>query len=181
MNVDNLRKLASSLGIKNVKKYKKEELLKLVEEKQKAAQPIDLNDKKKEYVGRKVILTSNDEKKEGKVDRIYTKSKDKTPMVTIKIGDENINITLDELENRKTDVYSLDVKERDEDEQYLPKGEQSLKILQMIKDHPHWSHYKISQLLKCSYTNVHRVWKIYGTNIIKDKRNFGKYKKEEEK
>lgn len=51
-----------------------------------------------------------------------------------------------------------------------PKGEQSKTILQMFKDHPTWSHYKISKIIGCTYTNVHRVWKIWGENKIEDQR-----------
>ena len=51
-----------------------------------------------------------------------------------------------------------------------PKGEQSKTILQMFKDHPTWSHYKISKIIGCSYTNVHRVWKLWGENKIEDQR-----------
>lgn len=51
-----------------------------------------------------------------------------------------------------------------------PKGDQSKTILQMFKDHPTWSHYKISKIIGCSYTNVHRVWKLWGENKIEDQR-----------
>lgn len=51
-----------------------------------------------------------------------------------------------------------------------PKGDQSKIILQMFKDHPTWSHYKISKIIGCSYTNVHRVWKLWGENKIEDQR-----------
>lgn len=51
-----------------------------------------------------------------------------------------------------------------------PKGDQSKTILQMFKDHPTWSHYKISKIIGCSYTNVHRVWKLWGKNKIEDQR-----------
>lgn len=114
VTVEALRRRAKELGIKNVKKYKKEELLELVNQ----AEQVRIEAIKKEAV-----------KKEKK----QTKTVYKT--------------TID-----------------------APKGDQSKTILQMFKDHPTWSHYKISKIIGCSYTNVHRVWKLWGENKIEDQR-----------
>lgn len=115
VTVEALRRRAKELGIKNTKKYKKEELLELVNQ----AEQARIEAIKKEEAAKK-------EKKQ-------TKTVYKTTIDT-------------------------------------PKGDQSKTILQMFKDHPTWSHYKISKIIGCSYTNVHRVWKLWGENKIEDQR-----------
>lgn len=115
VTVEALRRRAKELGIKNVKKYKKEELLELINQ----AEQARIEAIKKEEVVKK-------EKKQTKT------------------------------------VYKTTID--------APKGEQSRNILQMMKDHPTWSHYKISKIIGCSYTNVHRVWKLWGENKINDQR-----------
>lgn len=115
VTVEALRRRASELGIKNAKKYKKEELLELVNQ----AEQARIEAIKKEEAVKK-------EKKQTKT------------------------------------VYKTTID--------APKGDQSKTILQMFKDHPTWSHYKISKIIGCSYTNVHRVWKLWGENKIEDQR-----------
>ena len=115
VTVEELKRRAKELGIKNAKKYKKEELLELVNQ----AEQTRIEVIKKEETAKK-------EKKQAKT------------------------------------VYKTTID--------APKGEQSKTILQMFKDHPTWSHYKISKIIGCSYTNVHRVWKLWGENKIEDQR-----------
>lgn len=115
VTVEALRRRAKELGIKNAKKYKKEELLELVNQ----AEQARIEAIKKEEAVKK-------EKKQTKT------------------------------------VYKTTID--------APKGDQSKTILQMFKDHPTWSHYKISKIIGCSYTNVHRVWKLWGENKIEDRR-----------
>ena len=114
VTVEALRRRVSELGIKNAKKYKKEELLELVNQ----AEQARIEAIKKE--------AAKKEKKQTKT------------------------------------VYKTTID--------VPKGDQSKTILQMFKDHPTWSHYKISKIIGCSYTNVHRVWKLWGENKIEDQR-----------
>lgn len=114
VTVETLRRRAKELGIKNAKKYKKEELLELVNQ----AEQVRIEAIKKE--------AAKKEKKQTKT------------------------------------VYKTTID--------APKGDQSKTILQMFKDHPTWSHYKISKIIGCSYTNVHRVWKLWGENKIEDQR-----------
>lgn len=120
VTVEALRKRAKELGIKNVKKYKKEELLELVNQ---------AEQKRIEEIKAKEAALKEKSKK-----------RTKEPLEA-------------------------------------PKGEQSKQILQMFKDHPNWSHYKICKILNCSYTNVHRIWKIWGEGKLEDKRNFKKNEK----
>lgn len=115
VTVEALRRRVKELGIKNAKKYKKEELLELVNQVEQAR----IEAIKKEEAVKK-------EKKQTKT------------------------------------VYKTTID--------APKGDQSKTILQMFKDHPTWSHYKISKIIGCSYTNVHRVWKLWGENKIEDQR-----------
>lgn len=115
VTVEALRRRAKELGIKNAEKYKKEELLELVNQ----AEQARIEAIKKEEAVKK-------EKKQTKT------------------------------------VYKTTID--------APKGDQSKTILQMFKDHPTWSHYKISKIIGCSYTNVHRVWKLWGENKIEDQR-----------
>lgn len=115
VTIEALRRRAKELGIKNAKKYKKEELLELINQ----AEQARIEAIKKEEAAKK-------EKKQTKT------------------------------------VYKTTID--------VPKGNQSKTILQMFKDHPTWSHYKISKIIGCSYTNVHRVWKLWGENKIEDQR-----------
>lgn len=117
VTVEELRKVAKELNIKNPKQYKKVELLQLINQ--------EYAKKNKEEKAKKSIYQPRKIKAEA------------------------------------------------------PKGEQSKKILQMFKDHPSWSHYKICKILNCSYTNVHRVWKIWGEGKLEDKRNFKKNEKKD--
>ena len=115
VTIEALRRRAKELGIKNAKKYKKEELLELINQ----AEQARIETIKKEEAAKK-------EEKQTKT------------------------------------VYKTTID--------APKGDQSKTILQMFKDHPTWSHYKISKIIGCSYTNVHRVWKLWGENKIEDQR-----------
>lgn len=51
-----------------------------------------------------------------------------------------------------------------------PQGLQSVAIYNMMTEHPSWSHYKISKMLECTYTNVRRVWLNYVKDRFEDKR-----------
>lgn len=180
VTIEVLRKRASELGIKNVKQYKKDELIKLVEEKE--CERKDLEDLKNLSTNKEVLesfLNENPvsilQKNDGEFELHY---KDKEALdkafksinanefgfIVAKV-DKFLNIiSLVKLLSKKKNktVYKTTID--------APKGEQSRNILQMMKDHPTWSHYKISKIIGCSYTNVYRVWKLWGENKINDQR-----------
>lgn len=60
--------------------------------------------------------------------------------------------------------FEFSVKKSKRETLSLPRGEQSLKIYNLIKAHEgskSWTLYKIAQVLNCTYTNVWRVYKKY--------------------
>lgn len=51
-----------------------------------------------------------------------------------------------------------------------PIGEQSLRIYNTMVEHPTWTHYKIKSIIGCTYTNVRRVYLNYIKGTEYDKR-----------
>jgi hypothetical protein len=51
-----------------------------------------------------------------------------------------------------------------------PIGEQSLRIYNTMVEHPTWTHYKIKSIIGCTYTNVRRVYLNYIKGTEHDKR-----------
>lgn len=175
MTVEQLRKRASELGIKNIKKYKKDELIALIEEVEKE-------------VG---LEGQTPEQKQALNDFI------KTYNGTAKVESDVLTITFDEAsftdakKNYKAKSYGLAVLRIDNTlraisfirgmkkksstkkasyHQDKPRGKQSLEIYNMILEHPNWSHYKIRTIMNCTYTNVRRVWLLYIKDKFEDKR-----------
>lgn len=190
MTVVELRNYAQSLGIKNVKNYKKEDLLKEVDNR--LSTPIttecvfdtengveDVCTKEFSYdlsktmieniecyykVTRDMSLT-----KEELAELFFEKAEEEG--FFIENGDiENFYQTYasfknDEIEYKENNDRQKTVKKQIK-KTYMHKekpelGTQSRTIYDTILQHPSWSHYKIAFVLKCTYTNVRRVFKYY--------------------
>jgi hypothetical protein len=181
MNVEQLRKRASELNIKNAKKFKKDELIAMINEKEEALKPkmeIDPSISKKQEFYDFVM----------KYKGVFDKSTSST-RVYVTFPKECYNDAVYEYKSIKKTLgatfYCYDkflcqivfarkqVKEKRSKEALdMPRGEQSLKIYKMLIEHPTWSHYKIRTILNCTYTNVRRVWLIYVKDKFVDQREF---------
>lgn len=181
MNVEQLRKRASELNIKNAKKFKKDELIAMINEKEEALKPkmeIDPSISKKQEFYDFVM----------KYKGVFDKSTSST-RVYVTFPKECYNDAVYEYKSIKKTLgatfYCYDkflcqivfarkqVKEKRSKEALdMPRGEQSLKIYKMLIEHPNWSHYKIRTILNCTYTNVRRVWLIYVKDKFVDQREF---------
>lgn len=181
MNVEQLRKRASELNIKNAKKFKKDELIAMINEKEEALKPkmeIDPSISKKQEFYDFVM----------KYKGVFDKSTSST-RVYVTFPKECYNDAVCEYKSIKKTLgatfYCYDkflcqivfarkqVKEKRSKEALdMPRGEQSLKIYKMLIEHPTWSHYKIRTILNCTYTNVRRVWLIYVKDKFVDQREF---------
>lgn len=144
MTVDQLRKLAQELGIKNTKKYKKDALIAEIE---KAQEEIE------NEVQNEVEESSFEESEVENEETI-----------------EEVNeISLEQRETTENEEFENDVeiKEESNDAQEikLPKGTQSIQIYNEILKgwgRKNFSLYRLTVIHKdWSYTNVHRVWKLY--------------------
>lgn len=175
VTVEELRKRAQLLGIKNAKLYKKVELLALVEEKTRIKR--DIEDVKKlssdfieidnlfnqNFIGifrsntNEFIITLTD--KEALEKAIMT-------LNTCGFFVTSIDNFLNKISfiKEKVTIYKTKLDK--------PKGEQSKEIARLLTEHPNWSHYKISKILNCTYTNVRRVWLLYIKDKVEDKRIF---------
>lgn len=181
MNVEQLRKRANELNIKNAKKFKKDELIAMINEKEEALKPkmeIDPSISKKQEFYDFVM----------KYKGVFDKSTSSTRVYVI-FPKECYNDAVYEYKSIKKTLgatfYCYDkflcqivfarkqVKEKRSKEALdMPRGEQSLKIYKMLIEHPTWSHYKIRTILNCTYTNVRRVWLIYVKDKFVDQREF---------
>lgn len=175
MTVEQLRKRASELGIKNAKKYKKNELIARIEEAEKEVglegqtpeQKQALNDFIKTYNGttkcnnEQIIITFD----EAHFDDAKKNYKAKSYGLTILKADDTLRtISFTISKKRKSSTKRASYR------QEKPRGKQSLKIYNMMLKHPNWSHYKIRAIIDCTYTNVRRVWLLYVKDKFEDKR-----------
>lgn len=175
MTVEQLRKRASKLGIKNAKKYKKDELIVLIEEAEKEVglegqtpeQKRALNDFVKTYngtaecKGEQIFITFD----EAHFDDAKKNYKAKSYGLTVLKADDTLHtISFTISKKRKSSTKRASYR------QEKPRGKQSLEIYNMILEHPNWSHYKIRTIMNCTYTNVRRVWLLYIKDKFEDKR-----------
>lgn len=177
VTVEELRKRASELGIKNIKKYKKDELIVLIEkavkekevglEGQTPEQRQALNDFIKtyngtvEYKGEQLCITFD----EAHFDDAKKNYKAKSYGLTM-LKVDNILRTISFIISLKKKSSTKRASYRHE----KPRGKQSLEIYNMMLEHPNWSHYKIRTIMNCTYTNVRRVWLLYVKDKFEDKR-----------
>lgn len=139
MTVDQLRKLAQKLGIKNVKKYKKDALIAEIEKVQEEVEESSFEES--EIENEEIIEEVNE--------------------ISLEQRETTENEESEESEN------DVEIKEESNDVQEIkiPKGTQSIQIYNEILKgwgRKNFSLYRLTVIHKdWSYTNIHRVWKLY--------------------
>ena len=148
MSVVELRTYAKEVGLKNTKKFVKNEL-------------ID-----------KILSMNNEEDKEVIEIEDASTSKVEEPTTTeeasvpeIEIAEEQVKVPVQEEPKKKTRINK-----RKGTHISKPIGEQSLRIYNTMVEHPTWTHYKIKSIIGCTYTNVRRVYLNYIKGTEYDKR-----------
>lgn len=140
MTVDQLRELAHELGIKNVKKYKKDALIAEIEKIQEEIE-----------------------------DKVEESSFEESEIENEETIEEVNEISLEQRETTENEESENDVEIKEESndvqEIKIPKGTQSIQIYNEILKgwgRKNFSLYRLTVIHKdWSYTNVHRVWKLY--------------------
>lgn len=179
MNVEQLRKRASELNIKNAKKFKKDELIAMINEKEEALKPkmeIDPSISKKQefydfvnkYEG--VIEVDETHVRLTFSKDLYNEAVEEYKSIKKTLGAKFY--CYEKSLHQIVFVHKQVKEKRSKEALDMPRGEQSLKIYKMLIEHPTWSHYKIRTILNCTYTNVRRVWLIYVKDKFVDQREF---------
>lgn len=179
MTVEQLRKRASELGIKNAKKFKKDELIAMINEKEEALKPkveIDPSlSKKQEFYDFINKYDASVQVDETRITLTFSKELYNDAVEEHKVNKKSFGVMFYCYDKylRQIIFVRKQKKERKTKEALdMPRGEQSLKIYKMLIEHPTWSHYKIRSILNCTYTNVRRVWLIYVKDKFVDQREF---------
>lgn len=145
MSVVELRTYAKEVGLKNAKKFVKNEL-------------ID-----------KILSMNNEEGKEViEVEASATTEEATVPetdTTEAEAVEEQVETPTQEEPKKKTRVNK-----RKGTHISKPIGEQSLRIYNTMVEHPTWTHYKIKSIIGCTYTNVRRVYLNYIKGTEHDKR-----------
>ena len=141
MSVVELRTYAKEVGLKNAKKFVKNEL-------------ID-----------KILSMNNEEDKEVVVVEETSIPETENPTTETEIVEERVETPTQEEPKKKTRVNK-----RKGTHISKPIGEQSLRIYNTMVEHPTWTHYKIKSIIGCTYTNVRRVYLNYIKGTEHDKR-----------
>lgn len=143
MSVVELRIYAKEVGLKNAKKFVKNELI----------------DK---------ILSMNSEEDKEIIeikDASASASETENPTTEATEAEEQVEAPTQEEPKKKTRVNK-----RKGTHISKPIGEQSLRIYNTMVEHPIWTHYKIKSIIGCTYTNVRRVYLNYIKGTEHDKR-----------
>lgn len=141
MSVVELRTYAKEVGLKNTKKFVKNEL-------------ID-----------KILSMNNEEDKEVAVVEETSIPETENPATEIEVIEEQVEAPSQEepkkkkRENKRKGTHIS-----------KPIGEQSLRIYNTMVEHPTWTHYKIKSIIGCTYTNIRRVYLNYIKGTEHDKR-----------
>ncbi len=147
MSVVELRTYAKEVGLKNAKKFVKNELIDKI-------LPMN-NEEDKEVIEVKDTSTS-------KVEETSIPETDTTEAEAV---EEQVETPIQEEPKKKTRVNK-----RKGTHISKPIGEQSLRIYNTMVEHPTWTHYKIKSIIGCTYTNVRRVYLNYIKGTEYDKR-----------
>lgn len=141
MSVVELRTYAKEVGLKNAKKFVKNEL-------------ID-----------KILSMNSEEDKEVAVVEETSIPETENSATEIEIVEEQVETpTQEEPKKKKRE------NKRKGTHISKPIGEQSLRIYNTMVEHPTWTHYKIKSIIGCTYTNVRRVYLNYIKGTEYDKR-----------
>lgn len=141
MSVVELRTYAKEVGLKNTKKFVKNEL-------------ID-----------KISSMNSEEDKEVAVVEENSIPETENSATETEIAEERVEAPSQEEPKKKTRVNK-----RKGTHISKPIGEQSLRIYNTMVEHPTWTHYKIKSIIGCTYTNVRRVYLNYIKGTEHDKR-----------
>lgn len=141
MSVVELRTYAKEVGLKNAKKFIKNEL-------------ID-----------KILSMNNEEDKEVVVVEETSVPETENFATEVAAVEEQVEApTQEEPKKKKRE------NKRKGTHISKPIGEQSLRIYNTMVEHPTWTHYKIKSIIGCTYTNVRRVYLNYIKGTEHDKR-----------
>lgn len=147
MTVDQLRKLAQKLGIKNAKKYKKDALIVEIEKAQE-----EIEDEVQNEVEESSFEESEVENEET-IEEVNEISLEQRETIENEESEESENDV--EIKEESNDVQEIKI----------PKGTQSIQIYNEILKgwgRKNFSLYRLTVIHKdWSYTNIHRVWKLY--------------------
>lgn len=141
MSVVELRTYAKEVGLKNAKKFVKNEL-------------ID-----------KILSMNSEDDKEVAVVEETSVPKTESPTTETEVVEEQVEAPAQEEPKKKTRTNK-----RKGTHISKPIGEQSLRIYNTMVEHPTWTHYKIKSIIGCTYTNVRRVYLNYIKGTEHDKR-----------
>lgn len=153
MSIVELRTYAKEVGLKNAKKFIKNELIDKI---------LSMNSEEdKEIIEVKDASTFEVE--------VPTTTEEasvpETDTTEVEAVEEQVDIPIQEEPKKKTRVNK-----RKGTHISKPIGEQSLRIYNTMVEHPTWTHYKIKSIIGCTYTNVRRVYLNYIKGTEHDKR-----------
>lgn len=153
MSVVELRTYAKEVGLKNAKKFVKNELIDKI---------LSMNSEEdKEIIEVKDASTFEVE--------VPTTTEEasvpETDTTEVEAVEEQVEAPAQEEPKKKTRVNK-----RKGTRISKPIGEQSLRIYNTMVEHPTWTHYKIKSIIGCTYTNVRRVYLNYIKGTEHDKR-----------
>lgn len=134
MTVEQLRKMAANLGIKNAKMYKKTELAAKIDE----------------------ILAKEESEETENDSEISVLNEENSSSEEVIENDSETVLEQKETNENDSEEVSRELK--------LPKGKQSIDIYNKIIENwgrKNFSLYRLTVTEGYSYTNIHRVWKLY--------------------
>lgn len=145
MSVVELRTYAKEVGLKNAKKFVKNELIDEI---------LSMNNEE----GKEVIEVEASATTEEAI-------VPETDTTETEVAEEQVEAPTQEKPKKKTRANK-----RKGTHISKPIGEQSLRIYNTMVEHPTWTHYKIKSIIGCTYTNVRRVYLNYIKGTEHDKR-----------
>lgn len=151
MSVVELRTYAKEVGLKNVKKFVKNELIDKI---------LSMNNEEDKEVIEIKDTSTFEVEAPATVEETSVPETDTTEAV-----EEQVEAPIQEEPKKKTRVNK-----RKGTHISKPIGEQSLRIYNTMVEHPTWTHYKIKSIIGCTYTNVRRVYLNYIKGTEHDKR-----------
>lgn len=152
MSVVELRTYAKEVGLKNAKKFVKNELIDKI---------LSMNNEEdKEIIEIKDASTFEVEVSTTVEETSVSETENPTTE-----AEEQVEAPTQEEPKKKTRVNK-----RKGTHISKPIGEQSLRIYNTMVEHPTWTHYKIKSIIGCTYTNIRRVYLNYIKGTEYDKR-----------
>lgn len=153
MSVVELRTYAKEVGLKNAKKFVKNELIDKI---------LSMNSEEDKEVIEIKDASTFEVEEPATVEEASVPETDTTEAEAV---EEQVEAPVQEEPKKKTRVNK-----RKGTHISKPIGEQSLRIYNIMVEHPTWTHYKIKSIIGCTYTNVRRVYLNYIKGTEHDKR-----------